>query len=717
MFSILTNIMLLWEKSKQSALAKQKAQLNRLKLTIDAKTQQWQVNKPDDDTQVNKKLSTTKFKVHLLTLLSSLLSFFEMLPIFFTFIYMLLLFVALVGVVIVIMMVNTFIQGLLKDVAVNFQTPPDAVVAQVDSIGNAQWSEAELAIRGIQLTDYEKNLYRLVLLSKKAIQGYGGKPLVSRYGTSEDIATAMLVGISSTETGMNFYQGSKSYDLLKIPSDIPPNSLGYGFLGLSSSKTLNSYYDSTVTANIKATYSPSVTPSYEASFAPWGTAMSAKHLYNDLSGSISSSETEAVMDKTMDAFGIKENRAKLKEYLAWFLAQAEYQGAVQSEYPGYIAFWCALYASTSDNDADRSFDRWSIVADNYSESTMRQLVLGSTPHRNIGTYASPIDLPKSKTTAYLTLNGVKIDKPLWSFVYEKYGSIPKIKDSWSQAVRFANSGGGVADRVLNYHYGFNSLLQGNKVMKHISSKLIGFVYAQTPGKGQGLWNGKDIVDFVNSYDSAYKQRALQMQRYWGTASFITAQKIKGVDWKPDKWGVPFYIQDGSSETYSNVAWGRPDDTFSQNGCMIYSFAYAASALTGKLINPPEMASAMYITNALVDGGVVPTALPKTYAALGLKYELVTLSPAEGICPTGTAFDNVWTKVDATLDNGGIVVVRGGYPWTSSKNHFFVITSKSIQNGTPMYSIYSSYNVPQSMTMWSKSAFEGTLHKEVYLITK
>lgn len=709
MFGFSANLLILLEKSKLKALKKRKESSPRLIRFISTKID---ASREDADADgLQKKISVSKLKIISLELLSSFITFFEMLPVFFFFLYSILLLICIIGAVIVTIMLTTMLNGLFHDPVVKFTAPEPDPTVQSDG-GNAQWSEIELASRGAMLSDCEKNLYRLVLLSKKAVEGYGGPTLLTKYGTSKETAMTMLVGISSTETSMLFYEGNKNYNILETPSDLKANKQGYGFLGISSTKAVSDYYNSTITSNIKTAYTPKTTPSYDATFAPWGLAMSARHMYNDASSVISSSATEAKMDAAMDTFGIQANRDSLKELLAWYLAQAQYQGAVTSEYADYLNFWCALYALTSDTDADRTMSKWVLVSDNYSESTMRALVLGTTNHRSIVNYSNPANLPTANTgSSYLTLNGVKINKPLWALIYDKYGSKPEIVDAWKRALVFAGSGSSIADRVLNFHYGFNSNLQGRNIMRDISGKLTGGSFTETPGIGQGNWGGKSIADYASGSTSA-----MRFKQYWGTATFTTVQKINGVDWKPDKFGAPFYQQGGSAEAYGNITWNTRS-TFNYSGCMIYAYAYTASALTSRLINPPEMASAMYVNGALVDAGVVPINMPKVYSALGLNCEIVPLSSGEGDRPAGQIFDKVWSRVDETLDKGGLVVVRGSSPWSSSSNHFFVITSKSVEGSKTIYSMYSSTHVDQTMTTFEKSAYEGTLQSEVYLITK
>lgn len=725
MLSFFTNLLVLWEQSKQRALKKQRETTSRFKQGVDTKLSVLNnVVKPEED----KKLNASKMKIRILTALSTFLGFFETLPVFFSAMYILILLFCAVGVMIIIIMLTSLISNLFEDIAKGFIPPSIDAMANGASKGKAQWTEEELGIRGKNLTDFEKNLYRIVMLSKKALNGYGDVKFVSNYDESAEIALPYAVGISSIETSMRFYEGGKQLDITKIPSDLATNDSGYGFLGLSSSATVDYYVQNLapvgvkgeVASNIKNTYVPDSPPSYDARFAPWGTAMSAMHLYGDMIGDISTDATEKKMDIAMNAFGITTNTNKVKAHLHYLLSQAEYHGAVSSEYQGYLNFWCALYALTSDKDEERSFDKWGIVVpeDDYTESTARKLVLGKTIHFGIDAYADPTSLPKATVDAYFTLNGEAIDMPLWAYVYTKYSGKQEIKEAWSQAVEFSRYEDRTHDRVLNFHYGFNSYLQGIRIMKDISSKLTGTAYVESKGFGQGTWDNKTIADFVASAeDSKFKEKALSFQEKWGTAVNIEAKKINGTDWEPDEWGVPFYQQGGGAESYGGTIWSLGKSTFDYSACMIYAYAYVASALTGNLINPPEMGSAMYVTGSLVQGGVSPKYVPTTFTKLGLKCTTETLSDGYGLKPTGAKFDEVWAKIDATLDAGGLAVVMGQNPWTSGDNHFFVITSKKIENGNNMYKIYTSVSAEQTMIWYGKEKFRGTLQSTVYLITK
>lgn len=668
-------------------------------------------------------LAVSRTRLFLLRIKVVVVTFLELIPVFLKLLFSLLLILCIVVVIVSVIMVGTFLRDTVDRVVDGFVIPSNLGVEASPAV--VQWSESELALRGLLLTNREKNWYRLIMLYNRHLENTS-----LTYGEDNSIALRFAVGLASTESGGEFFiRDADSRNILtNITDKTDITATGHsGVFGLRSTRVLSDYFPQSFVDVLRARYTPdrvSVNPTTDVLFIPWASAMSLRHLRFKIDEqTITRVSTFEIADRLMDSFGIVANRDYLMDFLIWNLATAQYHGASSSEWESYMAFVCAVFAATSENDELRSFSRWGIVANNFSESTMRQLILGSTPMQRIDHFPNASLLPRSTTSAYLTLNGVRLEKPLWAFLYSRYGTMPEMRNAWALARTFAQAtdntdiGHGMVARVLNFHYGLNSYLQGSRVINKITSKLTGGVFRGTAGVGQGIWDGLSIEDYLARSESALKDRALRLRPYWGTARYMSAKTIGRVRWEPDKWGVPFFRQGGGTESFGRVLWGARGSTFDRDGCMLYSYAYVASALTGRLINPPEIASIMYVNGALIDGGVVLSRIGSVFEKLGLTYENVRMSSDQGVQSTEHNFNLVWGRIDATLEQGGLAVVMGGAPWADGVNHFFVVTDKRTVDGRTKYRVYTSSNVTQTMTWWDRSAFVTTLHSVVGLVTR
>lgn len=690
-----------------------------------------------DETGLEKKASkaSNRTRVYILGFLSAVIMFFELLPIFLVLIFFLLVIILVIALVVMIL---SFL-GMVKNFF-GFDKPPE--IPTPDNIDvskvTAAWTEEELAVRGIKLTDFEKNIYRMGIVARKALEGYGGGELMAIEGAPFDLRMAFLVGVMSTETSMEFYENNAQHNIFEIPSDKALSKKGYGFMGISHTKKLGDYFSSEVVSRIKSEYSPKTIPPdfYDAAYVPWGVAMSAKHHTNDLKSQILKPKVRDLAYKIMDSYGIMNNREELFIYIAFFLAQAEYHGAIQEEYEAYINFFCALYAATSDNDEERSFSSWSVKG-NYDEYSARLAILGGIDYRDVDNYATPDKLPKSTNPSKVTLylNGVAIDEPLWAFLWNKYGHMEGFKLAWNQARTFGTYTTGVHDRVLNFHYGFNSYLQGTRVLQLVQSKLIGGAsgnFKETPGKGQGIVDNKPTEDLVRAWLNANSENAKResfmntLKEQWGTSSYLSksdnyARKVNYVD---NQFGVPFYGQNTRTinfqETYGKLKWhwGSPSDwTFNRNGCMVFSVAYTLSALKGKLINPPETAAIMITKGALNHEGILMGEMYKVYNSMGLNSKYLE-------SPLTVEGKNL---IDKVLENGGLAVVRvtgsdcdgctkkSAGLFTSSPNHFIVLTGVTERDGERLYSLYTSTDPQKSKQVYRWDTLEANMHKNALLV--
>lgn len=669
-----------------------------------------------------KKNSSSKIKIYFMQFLSVIISVVELIPILLVGSFTVIILIMGIIILIFILAVIPILENVIDVVGDTVFTPaPEQVVR-----GNPRWSENELAIRGMLLTNREKNWYRLIMLYKLHLEKSG-------VTASGETAFLFALGLGSTESGGNFYEeGQDTKNILVTPTDKLDNQQGFaGNFGLRRDRTLEHYFGvGGYTDYLRGRFVPdrlSVLPTTDVLFVPWASAMGLKHLYGKIDEqNIDRQSTFATANAVMDSFGIKENREELMQFILWHLATAQYHGAYASEWVDYITFVSAMFAASSDVDSKRSMRNWGIVARNtdYSESTFRRLVIGSTPFQRIDRVRTPTELVLPEMFAHLTLNGERLTVPLWNYLWAKYSSKPEMQGAWRTAQALASRtddttvGWGYVARVLNFHYGINSYLQGLRVYTHITSQLVGD-FEETVGEAQGTWDGVPLLEYIKRFSGSSVDKALRFQEYWGSARFIGAQRIGRTDWSPDKWGVPFFRQGGNSEIYSRVPWGSRGNTFDVNGCMLYSYAYVASALTGRIINPPEITSVAYLHDALdADAGVIIRNMIPVFESLGLKKELDRFSAGTKVRATPERFNQVWDRVDTTLKNNGLVVVTGVGQWASrGQIHFFVISDRVVEDGKVMYRVYTSSRVDQTVRLWDRSVFEKTLGGVVSFITR
>lgn len=599
-----------------------------------------------------------------------------------------------------------------------------AFVASGDAL---QFTEEELAAGGALLTPHEKNIYRMGILARKATLGYGGTPLGMPSGATSEFSTLVIMGIASTENGMRFYEGNAdNKNLLKDPSNLSSNGKGYGFFGLHSSDTLNTYFKDPVLSRVRSEYTPSTQPAYVRDFAPWGVTMGAAHINSKLTLAERKDVLEMI-EKKMDDWGVVHDKDEVRMLLKHELAQAAYHGTtVSDEFPLIIDYTLAVRDMTGDKDEDRSIGKIEyITGGDYSESGARKAILGNATINNISgvSSASSLTLPSGATK--IVINGVQLDKPLLRVVVEKYGTRGSLTGLWSFVKQRSAQGGSMSARILNLHYGLNSYLMGKHIEGVLRSKMVGLTetakpvsnygtFKTTPGKAQASVDGLDPGVFIDKWyastNASNKKFVDGLRPMFGTSAYMdNGNKMKnGTEYKDTLWGVPFY---GQGSRYGDVYgtmrwhWGQ-SDTFNQSGCMVYSMAYVASAFTGTLINPAEFAVIMTAKGSLISQGVSVPNMVGTYKSLGLK--------ATYLDSGRNSMDQIYKAVT----NGGMAVVRfSGPPYASGSNHFVALNGVKIVNGKRMYSIYSSTNESQSMALHSEETLKQTMWKNAIIVTK
>lgn len=508
-------------------------------ITSEEKEDKSQEEKLKDEIEGNKaknKVKKEKLKVRLLSLGTAIVAFFETLPIFLTVIIWTVVIICVISILIVVLSIFTSVTESLSGIPV-FKPDPEAPPVEYTGggiSGPLEWTDEELATRGAALTEYEKNLYRMGIFARKAIEGYGGGKLLSVNNTNTGVL--FMLGIISIENGMEFYKNGKNLDISKTPSDIGYNSYGYGFLGLHYTDKLSNYVNGTIASNVKAQYTPTSGYNYEAQYAPWGMVMSVVHSEQKISGFIKVKDTAVIgnsqntgktglqkIDEAMARWGIQNNREEVKEVIMLCLAAAQYHGALPFEHDDYINFLCAVYCATSDNDAERSWDKWTLELKYFDENSFRYAVLGTNKHRTISQYGTPDNLPRNFSSTRLVLNGTRLEVPLWTYLWQKYGTRDDFKKAWQRAYNFSN--GGVQDRVLNFHYGLNGYLQAKHIEKMLSSKLIGDPFAvgnSSANTNEVLRYGEQLIGLP------YKMVSVTYHKVITHGKYVNGQNVKGV---------------------------------------------------------------------------------------------------------------------------------------------------------------------------------------------
>lgn len=600
------------------------------------------------------------------------------------------------------------------------------------------WTEEELAQYGANLSEYEKNLYRLGIYMSNAFDGYDGQKGFD-FGNPY-MAKMFMWGTDSTETGLKFYNSGQK-DLGKIPSDINGNGIGYGFLGLhtrnegidslvnSSSKTLR--IRASQRDGVKAKYKPEYQVSAVNNYAPYGSVVMAAKWNNKYYDFVTTKDNKdgskrsasQKIDAVLDEWGIQNNREQVKQFMELSIAQAQFHGAAKTEHESYAHFVAAFYCATSDNDAERSFDKWKLVGEGYTESAARKSMLGlSGNFRTVSSYGTPDKLPQGVGSIEWELNGQKIGKPLWSYLWEKFKDKGGMQKAWSTCTSWGNRGG-IGDRVLNFHYGLNSYYMAKKMESYLLDKMeipqqtgggsggsspnvTPGNYQETPGKGQMVWGGKTTEQHIAEFKGGIKSYITgTWQPKFGRTNGIAVGK------ETDKvYGVPFYAQAVEpKESYGNDRWWSSGGTFNRSGCMVYAFSYALSAMTGKLVNPPETAAILAMEGGLGGSGARVSAWPGIFKKLGLQADITI---GGGNYQTyGTKYFN---KIDECLNKGGVVIMRScKAPWTGSGNHFFVITSK--KDGK--YTVADTTSQSRSKSLHTAEYLGKGMHREIVYVWK
>lgn len=564
-----------------------------------------------------------------------------------------------------------------------------------------------------------RNFYKLSYLFKRHLDSMG---------SYSDMLHSYLVGIMSTEAGGSFYRdGNTAGDIFVDPSDkFGSEYVGSFGIHRTSKLAINAYTDELVgDYPIPLKYSGFVIPGdveMDSLYVP-SSSYIAMNIFINKSKEFERS-TREIIDELAVEFGIT-NKKDLADFAVMYVGQAQYHGAVVGERKGYLTFLTVLYKLTGED-----FNKLSLVTDNtsdFSESTIRKLVLGNTSYDKVR--GKPSDLGFTGGSISIKVGEDVLNESLWSYVYGKYPGNSLVEASWRQLVELSSSEyTGIRARVLNYHYGLVSFMQGER----IKAGLLGYTSdMSTVGAVGGIYDGKSLEEVYLEYESKgmvssqTRKYYKSLSKYFGMVSNVGV--VEGSDLKggkkvkrlPSRYSVPFYSQQGRGtgvyEKWGSQRYGSVG-TFEQNGCHVYSFAYGVSAITGRVVNPPEMAVAMYLY-----GGLDPTGLLYTGANGNNIKPLMDALGLEGYyLGNASSFNILFEEVDKGLDSGGVVVLRGkngsnGIAYGDS--HFFVLEAKQGSGSDTEYLMYTSSRLSQN-TWQKKNFFSGNnLHGWSYYVIK
>ncbi len=131
------------------------------------------VRQESEDNEESKKLTLWS---RFLALLSFIILFFEVLPLFASVIIGTIIVIVLLAVAVVILQFLAILSASIE--ANSFVYDFENIQQQqcsditVGTGGILAWTDEELSARGMSLTEYEKNIYRLGIFARKAIEGY-----------------------------------------------------------------------------------------------------------------------------------------------------------------------------------------------------------------------------------------------------------------------------------------------------------------------------------------------------------------------------------------------------------------------------------------------------------------------------------------------------------------------------------------------------------------
>ena len=524
--------------------------------------------------------------------------------------------------------------------------------------------------------------------------------------------------------------------ILEYPST-QVESGGYAFLGLHYNNVFDGnykfngvngtkYLKDDFVNSIKSKYQPKEPPIYENNFFPYG-ASTQIGIITQESMNYYYDKVNAELPAIMDSYGITANRDKLTGFIHMFVAAAKYHSGgtetlTDENRPKLLSLWCALWASTSENDSERGFDKIDVFYSNfdYTEPQMRSYIFGSN-----NMYMT---WDESKSN-YFKINGKVVDKVLWSWVRENCGNTDYFDTT--AKVWIDNMQGGTYDSpMFDSSYAVASYLVGRELVSSL-----GTVAPMASGGNkeycecveEGGTSNIPNRDFSNvkageiqgSYPEDIKQNMMSSQfaQHFGKLVSVSEpnKQLKNLgktreEWRlGSKWKVPYQYQSASTESWS--AGVNFDGVTMSNNCPLMMQAYMFSAMTGRAINVAEITALgnayEAVRGATADSrqwnGIAMAAGDQGFYVRFAEYHPNTKAISDGsytegakenakiLFPESNGHSDVISMINYVLDNNGLVGVnvRGNSDTNSSgdcsgrptspsfahSNHYFCITER------------------------------------------
>lgn len=620
--------------------------------------------------------------------------------------------IVLAGVLILIIILMTVIPNLGEE----GQKDKDKGNGTDNIVGELQWTDEELSRYKGYYNGYEQNLFKLVIMTKAGMEGYGKTDKYKTIKGSDigDTVLPMYLGIQTIEGGgFTLYvepQGKVEKDVYVDPStyDSPSNPIGLSsivgpyqlgqYARLDNTGHSSGSIPTEVIAEIKAKYK-NEKKGLNTTYYPYASMVSIAHQVGKIQEQrLGNAEMLGKIEEIAKSYGIKANIPKMQSEMVGMMMQTAYHGVRYVNLEDYYSFLCAVWAYSSDVDAERGFHHYSFRTsggglDLSSMSGHASIMGGGTS----AIYKAG-GVGKVSGNVLLHKDGVKLRLPLWAELNEKYKENPYFARAAKKAYTHSENGA----IVINFHYGLVSYLEGKQIMEYLRGKLPASTGGEGNGEGfkegklgeiQGPWNDRKMIEYLEKSKN---------KKYYGSAYAVENKdkKMSGgmtyEDWrKGSKWGVPYYRQ-SSRVVESKVGYGSMK--LGLNGCHVFMNAYIASGLTGTLINPTEMMDAMVYSRSLQPNGYYNntyTDVNNVMGYLGIYMmrgdmrkgsvggeDRVEIEKVVGKFSSKIGKAEWKDKVDKLLERDGMVGLSmgngktdKGYKFTSDVNHYIVLTEK------------------------------------------
>ena len=643
------------------------------------------------------------------------------------------------------------------------ETVESDCISTGEILSGSSWSELDISSVSGTLTPYQMNLYKLFSLYDEFMKGDGtNTPLLK--DMSHDVSFRVYRGICATETGFYLFGPSDTtHDILKdfTPTGsgtyIGPFQMDYRFSIDTEELHRSNLWDGSAFLNTwKSKYQK---PGSEKDhyWMPYAVGMSVMMISSNGSyagmntNSSGYTEFKDFTYQRMEHFGIEANKEECFQYIRGFLSVASYLNGLGVTGLNYntsnsilekaggkarIDFFCALFAASSDDDSKRSFNNYSIILNDETklqyaegEGSLREWLIGSQGYSNYTGDLGSIVIGNNKNPR-ISVSGKELNVPVMRYVYEKYKDDPEMTQCWNHIK------GSTGQFLSSYFYGFASLLQGNHIEAELGGSLplasggnidecdcydgpnggsVGAVDIQniTEGEVQGPWSSS-TKSHLESMDDSVKKFYGQVYAIKHPDHKMSSLGITVEEWREkSKFGVPAYWQYGTGTesapncTYlnnklSSLAFDKTGTSrLAGQGCHIYMQSFMASCLTGKVINPTEMAIAGLHLDSIASGGICSMINTyKMFNDLGLKAVSVKGGDVQGDVADCAAYFGVEESAfktgdkaklkelfDKVLEKNGVIGTAAGSPYTTGTNHYVVVHNKVGEN----YQVFG-YNI-------------------------